>query len=349
MIKYFKKFESYIEQSYGYRAGDLIRKAETLSNFRGGRGTGHFGTGFYFFGSEKQAKNYAKPISARYGMETDEPDRPISKVDFNKYVLFKIRSFEFGLKFHDILKEINHTGFRGFENQAKEKMWDDEFSGDDDDSITVKVEKLIEKRNKIANDLLEFINCPKDKIRGKFLDTFNHSDEKQAYDLIRNFAYYNSSKNKKGVWFYMDKEIDEIIIKFINYTEKDKNFDGVDWKCDKNKIDKFFENYKSKVELDKVKKSKYFKEVVKELSMKLAVMISNVEYTKGRNTEQISKIIEKTIIQNLRQNPYNSKTRNDDTKSTKIMKALGYEGIDVRGVDDLDNSTFGSIIYDIKD
>ena len=76
----------------------------------------------------------------------------------------------------------------------------------------------------------------------------------------------------------MDKEIDEIINKFINYTEKEKGFDDVDWKCDKNKIDKFFENYESKVESDKVKKSKYFKEVIKETSMKLAIMISNVEY-----------------------------------------------------------------------
>ena len=354
MIKNFQIFESiYSSPSYGYRAGDLDRKAETLANFRGGRGTGHFGTGFYFFGSEEQAKNYAKPISVRYGMESDEPSRPISKVDFSKYKLFKIYNFEFGLKFHDILKEINHTGFRGFENQAKEMIWDDEESGDKnkDEDIKIRIHNLIENRRKKAKELLEFIGCPKYRSDKDFY----HSDVSESYDLINNYVYYHSSKTKKGHWFDIEKEIDEKIKKFANWIEKDKDIDGVDWKADENKIKDFFNKYKTEVESDKVKKSKYFKECITKLSKKLAIMVSNMEYAENftsdkprRNSEEISKIIEKVIVQNLKQDPYNSATYNDDTKSTKIMKALGYEGIDVRGVKDLDNSTFGSIIYDIK-
>lgn len=112
------------------------------------------------------------------------------------------------------------------------------------------------------------------------------------------------------------------------------------------------------MESDKVKKSKYFKDEIWNMSKKLAIMISNGEYIKQldshsdntrRSAEDITRIIEKVITGNLRQNPYNTSMWNDDTKSTKIMKALGYDGIDCRGVKDLDNSTFGSVIYDIKE
>ena len=43
---------------------------------------------------------------------------------------------------------------------------------------------------------------------------------------------------------------------------------------------------------------------------------------------------------------YNAKY--EDSPSTRFMKALGYEGIDVRGFKGLDNTTYGSVIYDLK-
>ena len=39
---------------------------------------------------------------------------------------------------------------------------------------------------------------------------------------------------------------------------------------------------------------------------------------------------------------------NYDSVGTRVMKALGYEGIDVRGIKELDNSSYGSVIYDLK-
>lgn len=39
---------------------------------------------------------------------------------------------------------------------------------------------------------------------------------------------------------------------------------------------------------------------------------------------------------------------NYDSVGTRVMKALGYDGIDVRHLDRLDNSTYGSVIYDLK-
>jgi hypothetical protein len=40
--------------------------------------------------------------------------------------------------------------------------------------------------------------------------------------------------------------------------------------------------------------------------------------------------------------------RYEDSPSTRFMKAMGYEGIDVRGMKGLDNTKYGSVIYDLK-
>lgn len=40
--------------------------------------------------------------------------------------------------------------------------------------------------------------------------------------------------------------------------------------------------------------------------------------------------------------------RTADSPSTMFMKALGYEGVDVRGIKELDNVGYGSVIYDLK-
>ena len=37
-----------------------------------------------------------------------------------------------------------------------------------------------------------------------------------------------------------------------------------------------------------------------------------------------------------------------DSIATRVMKRLGYEGVDVRHIDQMDNTTYGSVIYDLK-
>ena len=75
-----------------YRAGDLVEKAEPAAMMRMGRGTGHFGTGFYFFSNEKRAKEYAGG------------KREVSKLDISGYNLARATK---GL--HDVLKSINNS------------------------------------------------------------------------------------------------------------------------------------------------------------------------------------------------------------------------------------------------
>ena len=37
-----------------------------------------------------------------------------------------------------------------------------------------------------------------------------------------------------------------------------------------------------------------------------------------------------------------------DSVSTRFMKALGYEGVDVRHLPEFDNTTYGTVVYDLK-
>lgn len=45
---------------------------------------------------------------------------------------------------------------------------------------------------------------------------------------------------------------------------------------------------------------------------------------------------------------YDNYKRGLDSASTVFMKQLGYEGVDVRGIKGLDNTAYGSVIYDLK-
>jgi hypothetical protein len=92
MKKYIKKL---LRENFGYRAGDLINKAERKSMFSNTkRSTGHFGTGFYFFGNEDDAKEYGR-ITANRG---------VSVINLDGYNLAKGNH-----KLHDLLSDVNNS------------------------------------------------------------------------------------------------------------------------------------------------------------------------------------------------------------------------------------------------
>jgi hypothetical protein len=87
----------------GYRSGDLIKKAETKDKFEGSdRSTGHFGTGFYFFGTKNQADQYG--------------ERATSTIDLDGYNLAKGT-----IELHDLLKDINNNSIGKNKNIDKLK------------------------------------------------------------------------------------------------------------------------------------------------------------------------------------------------------------------------------------
>ena len=82
---------------------DYAKKTDTRK-MMGGRGTGHFGTGFYFVGKD-----------GPYGLDKDnniksydyEPSRPIYEIELDNYNLYKPTDNDSAYRLHDTLKLIN--------------------------------------------------------------------------------------------------------------------------------------------------------------------------------------------------------------------------------------------------
>lgn len=76
----------------------------------------------------------------------------------------------------------------------------------------------------------------------------------------------------------------------------------------------------------------------------------NFELTMGLGFEKSEAEIDRALAETEKiVKAYPQNKRGLDSASTVFMKQLGYEGVDVSGIDGLDNTTYGSVIYDLKD
>lgn len=66
-----------------------------------------------------------------------------------------------------------------------------------------------------------------------------------------------------------------------------------------------------------------------------------INYIVNRSKEDVDKALEEVIK--------DKDSNNTDSLSTVFMKALGYNGIDVLDIPKLDNTTYGSVIYDLNE
>jgi hypothetical protein len=136
----------------GYRSGDLINKAEQKGKFEAGnRGTGHFGTGFYFFGTKKQADEY--------------DNRETSSINLDGYNLAKGT-----MELHSLLKDVNDYSIKNkdrlkysikniieyfdgrisLSRDATEKEFEDYIKKENDQNK--KIESIIDKINSSTID-----------------------------------------------------------------------------------------------------------------------------------------------------------------------------------------------------
>jgi hypothetical protein len=131
----------------GYRSGDLINKAEQKGKFEAGnRGTGHFGTGFYFFGTKKQADEY--------------DNRETSPIDLDGYNLAKGT-----IELHGLLKNVN------------------DYSIKNKDRLNYSIKNIIEYFNKLNG--LENISISRDATQKEFEDYIKKdSDQNKKIELI---------------------------------------------------------------------------------------------------------------------------------------------------------------------
>lgn len=87
-------------ENVGYHYGDLGKARDTnyFAMSSSYRSTGHFGTGTYFV-SKEEDPGYSRR------------DRPVHKVNFNKYKLYKPKTDYEAYQLHETLKKINNQEF----------------------------------------------------------------------------------------------------------------------------------------------------------------------------------------------------------------------------------------------
>ena len=304
----------------GYHAGDL-GKAEALSQQGLGRDTGHFGTGTYFVGDKEAINGYNK----RNGK-----DAPIETVDFEKYNLFKPKNAEDGFALHDFLRGVD-----GY--------WDR-----DADAVNTmeEYEALQEKLSELVYDIeseefgvadpsteswlsveREFLSDAKRMMGDYKIGTELTSTLSKLTDV--NFQY--DAKNKEYYSYDFDTD------KFTSHTEDEivrmLNAEEGGWRAYEN-IEKMADDYYS---YSRASRYENWSDSIGKISDILGV----------------SELGVRSLIQGIT-GDINASGYTDadmetaDSAATRFMKALGYEGIDVRGLKGLDNTSYGSVIYDLK-
>jgi len=285
-----------LREDLGYRAGNLVDKAELLRNSRGSRGTGHFGTGFYFFGDENVAKEYAK------GSNREGKDRVLSTIDLSKYKLLRVTDDELGYKLHDELKRWD-----GFNLKEIKPMIMQEIKN----NIIFNLENGYDRFDDLENTIYDYL----EKISDNAIDVDDVKSVIVSY--LKGNDYYYSIQD-----YVNDDNVDKVISD-INIT-----------------IQKYVESVmKDKGEI--YKKSLY-EDLYKKLE-KLGIIINKIDSSLGGD---IQDRLVKGLMRSLRRDPYLEAHGGKTTLGTELIKSLGYQGIDVRGTE-LDNSMFGSVIYDI--
>ena len=154
----------------GYHYGDLDygKKADTR-DIIGGRGTGHFGTGFYTIGHQEPNSSYAH-----------DPRRQLWEIDLDKYNLYKPKSNSDAYYLHDILKIVNELTKDSFEKYNETEL----LSILDDYEYYKDNEGIIEFIKEYSPDSLEYDWNLKDAIKHNYWGEV----EEYAKDLCSELA-----------------------------------------------------------------------------------------------------------------------------------------------------------------
>ena len=293
MKEYIKKL---LRENFGYRAGDFINKAELLRNFMGSRGSGHFGTGYYFFGDKDKADEFGKLTN-----------RAVNSINLDDYNMLVVKNDSDGYKLHDELKKWNELRMDGLRYKI-------ELAGDKYliASFLMPNNELIEYlRNKIYNETGEYV----DDSDIKHYLTKYLNDGGDDYDKLDKILY--------ELLYGVDGDIDGLVEHLIAYIKQ----------------------YRMRFIKDNYKMLK--ENVYKGLLDDLYGLASIVSKIGGGNADKFAEVLENALIKSIRRDPYIESHSNKTTIGTELIKSLGYDGIDVRGTG-LDNSMYGSVLYDLK-
>ena len=279
----FRLVESITNEALLLHWGDLDKgiKADKRS-IMGGRGTGHFGTGFYFVSKD----NYLNKDEFKYDYDTD---RPVYELDSSSYKLFAPKSNSEAYALHDALKEINRS-----------------------------------------YDLIDAPLYDSDDLRRELDDVeydavYGNATGEDEDDIDALFSYTEVSEE------VAEKLVRDAIASFLikydrRYTEDDR--------------DELMNKNSGQLEY-------YAKDCISRLvsdQERLQYAVNELKNILGVSEDKIKEVVRKE-----------SKSTSEDSVSTLLMKALGYEGVDVShlnkdgdGLRGLDNFAYGTVIYDLK-
>jgi hypothetical protein len=284
----------------------------------GGRDTGHFGTGTYFVGDKTKLEGY----NSRNGVEA-----PKHRVNFTDYNLYKPKDTETGEKLHRVLRTINNGGADEINRVANidaNKLRAEVEAGEVGTETYKYFDTLSEEQQRVFyQDAEEILEEFKSKTREDF--------KRETEEELKSLSKMSLDDLGDDVWLlddeFVDAEIDFAIERNNEFIESFDLDEQARWFAmnhlqDKEAFDELF-RMKNNIldELKTIFPDKSEGEILAALDDMLA---ATANYPRNLDAYKL------------------------DSASTLLMKNLGYNGIDVRHIPELDNTQYGSVIYDLN-
>ena len=144
--------------NYGYHAGDLKIKTETLAQIGFHiTNTGHMGSGYYFYGDLKQAEDHVAELSSAKNKDEFSEDRPIYAIDFSKYNLYDARqnATEFYTTMKSITMGLSKVDDSFFTTEVYSEVLSSVHEALNDLNLTIDLETLDEILQSFVYDLVD--------------------------------------------------------------------------------------------------------------------------------------------------------------------------------------------------
>ena len=341
-----KQAEKEAVPNIGYHAGTLngSKKAEPFLISNGDRSTGHYGTGTYIAGN-KDLLDYE---------HSGYSDRDLWEIDMDNYKLFRPKDADEAGRLHSSLKEINSRSRKY--NSVKDIDFEDlrqrVANGDDDayEQLLKYVDKddLARYERRAKEYIEQYGQAPtKEEIRSEAIRQLEkESREVDLYDLdfddfmkaIESDDYSGISSAKPEL---TESQIADRIAQLEGKYRDESNLQARIRKEVEFETDKILEPY---IEVESLTKDRTdeFGDLYSSTYSKLKKLFPDIEES------ELKRAFDETMdeVERINNLPYNAQLM-ADSPSTILMKKLGYEGIDVRGIKGYDNTAYGSVIYDL--
>lgn len=184
----------------------------------------------------------------------------------------------------------------------------------------------------------------------ELLKWFNNTFFKYDTDKINNVADFDKIKNRAedivdnaelivndGVLCLNDSDFETLNSICKSIYGKDRELEDNTYRTAEEFVYELGRSYRGETLRDVVSEIEGYGNKVSELANLIGVDAKSVNNAVNRISKELDGY-------RMSQDP---KGGNYDSGSTRLMKALGFEGIDVRGLEGLDDTDFGSVIYDL--